>query len=213
MFSASPEQVDQKIAELIDIMRKFKESDIKTQQEIYACMLHSLFDEYRFLHRYPPQYLDKIAKLFGQIIKHKIIEGTLHEIALKFAYEAFRREGRRQKFGVIVIKQFFDMLPTFPSFFKDIYDIRQNLAQSEPQMLQDLEHLWEQTKLEEKNKQIQLEKEEQKEQESSQQTKKNKEQAKEEEKLKTEKKPVTSSKMDPHSAAFTKSQAKQKQPV
>lgn len=40
-------------------------------------MLHSLFDEYRFLHRYPPPYLDKIAKVFGAIIKHKIIEGTL----------------------------------------------------------------------------------------------------------------------------------------
>lgn len=84
---------------------------MKKEQEIYACMLHSLFDEYRFLHRYPSPYLEKIAKLFGAIIKHKLIDGTLQEIALKFAYEAFRREGKRQKFGVITIRQFFDMLP------------------------------------------------------------------------------------------------------
>lgn len=74
-------------------------------------MLHSLFDEYRFLHRYPLQYLEKIAKLYGAIIKNKIIDGTLQDIALKFALEAFRREGKRQKFGVIAIRQFLDMLP------------------------------------------------------------------------------------------------------
>jgi hypothetical protein len=67
-------------------------------------MLHSLFDEYRFLHKYPQQYLEKIAKLFGSIIKNKIIDGTLLDIALKFAFEAFRRDGRRQKFGIITIK-------------------------------------------------------------------------------------------------------------
>lgn len=58
-------------------------------------MLHSLFDEYRFLHRYPPPYLDKIAKVFGAIVKHRIIEGPLLEIALKFVIEALRREGKR----------------------------------------------------------------------------------------------------------------------
>jgi CCR4-NOT transcription complex subunit 1 len=77
VFSAEPEQVDSKIAELIETMQKFKESDVKKEQEIYACMLHSLFDEYRFLHRYPLPYLEKIAKLFGAIIKNRIIDGTL----------------------------------------------------------------------------------------------------------------------------------------
>jgi hypothetical protein len=62
---------------------------------------------------------------------------------LKFAYEAFRREGKRQKFGVITIRQFFDMLPQFPSFFSDIYEIRHNLQNTDPQMLQELEKLWE----------------------------------------------------------------------
>lgn len=74
-------------------------------------MLHSLFDEYRFLHKYPQQYLEKIAKLFGAIIKNKLLDNVLQDIALKFVIEAFRREGKRQAFGMIVIKQFFDMLP------------------------------------------------------------------------------------------------------
>jgi len=67
-------------------------------------MLHSLFDEYRFLHKYPQQYLEKIAKLFGAIIKNKLLDNVLQDIALKFVIEAFRREGKRQVFGMIVIR-------------------------------------------------------------------------------------------------------------
>jgi hypothetical protein len=74
-------------------------------------MLHSLFDEYRFLHKYPNQYLDKIAKVYGAIIKNRIIDGTLQEIALKFVLEASRREGKRMKFSVTVLRNILDMLP------------------------------------------------------------------------------------------------------
>jgi CCR4-NOT transcription complex subunit 1 len=107
-------------------MQKFRSSDLKKEQEIYACMLHSLFDEYRFLHKYPTQYLEKIAKLYGAIIKNRIIDGTLQEIALKFVVEAFRREGKRMKFGVIVVRQIIDLLPQFPQFFEGIHEMRHN---------------------------------------------------------------------------------------
>lgn len=102
------------------------------EQEIYACMLHCLFDEYRFLHRYPQQYLEKIAKLFGAIIKNKLLDNILQDIALKFVIEAFRREGKRQSFGIIVIKEFFDCLPEFPRQFQDIYAIRDKVQRQDP---------------------------------------------------------------------------------
>jgi hypothetical protein len=106
-------------------------------------MLHSLFDEYRFLHKYPLQYLEKIAKLYGAIIKNKIIDGTLQDIALKFVVEAFRREGKRMKFGIIVVRQIMELLPQFPQFFDGIYDLRHNLAPSEPQLVKEIEDLYE----------------------------------------------------------------------
>lgn len=113
-------------------------------------MLHGLFDEYRFLHRYPQQYLTKIAKLFGAIIKNNLLDRVLQDIALKFVIEAFRRDGRRQKFGIIVIKSFFDRLPRFPKFLEDIYQIRQSIQSSEPQMMADIERLYRETKEKEK---------------------------------------------------------------
>lgn len=135
VFSAEEKDVDQRIDELIQTMQNFKESQIVKEQEIFACMLHGLFDEYRFLHRYPPQYLTKIAKLFGAIIKNNLLDRVLQDIALKFVYEAFRRDNRRQKFGIIVIKSFFDVLPRFPAFLLDIYNIRQSIQNTEPQMM------------------------------------------------------------------------------
>ena len=77
VFSAEDDEVDAKIEELIKTMIAFKESPEPQEQEIYACMLHGLFDEYRFLHRYPPQYLTKIAKLFGAIIKNRLLDRVL----------------------------------------------------------------------------------------------------------------------------------------
>ena len=73
-----------------------------------------MFDEYRFLHKYPQNYLQRIAKLFGAIIKNKLLNNVLQGIALKFVIEAFRREGKRLMFGVIVVKEFFECLPDFP---------------------------------------------------------------------------------------------------
>ena len=38
------------------------------------------------------------------------------------------------------------MLPQFPQFFKEIYETRLVLAQSDPKFMQDLEKLYEKTK-------------------------------------------------------------------
>lgn len=106
-------------------------------------MLHSLFDEYRFLHKYPNPYLEKIAKLFGAIIKNRIMDGALQEIALKFVVEAFRREGKRMKFGVIVVRNILDMLPQFPQFFESIFEQRHSIQQQDPDLIREIESHYE----------------------------------------------------------------------
>ena len=37
-------------------------------------------------------------------MKNKLLDNVLQDIALKFVIEAFRREGKRKSFGIIVIK-------------------------------------------------------------------------------------------------------------
>ena len=57
IFTAEPHQVDERIQELIVTLQNFQKSQVVKEQEIYACVLHGLFDEYRFLHKYPQPYL------------------------------------------------------------------------------------------------------------------------------------------------------------
>ena len=41
------------IPEVINLLKSFKNSAEQKEQEIFRCMIHNLFDEYRFFHKYP----------------------------------------------------------------------------------------------------------------------------------------------------------------
>ena len=51
----------------------------------------------------------------------------LQGIALKFVIEAFRRDGKRLMFGIIVVKEFAECLPDFPKQFQEIYQNRDKI--------------------------------------------------------------------------------------
>ena len=38
---------------LIERLQGMKNSALPRDQDIFACMIHNLFDEYRFFHKYP----------------------------------------------------------------------------------------------------------------------------------------------------------------
>lgn len=41
------------IEEVVAMLQRFKSSSAQRDQEVFACMIHNLFDEYRFFPRYP----------------------------------------------------------------------------------------------------------------------------------------------------------------
>jgi len=90
-------------------------------------------------------YLTKIAKLFGAIIKNRLLNNVLQGIALKFVIEAFRRDGKRLMFGIIVVKEFLECLPEFPKQFQEIYHNREKILQKDPELYQRIEVLYKQT--------------------------------------------------------------------
>jgi len=71
------------VEEIIEKMKAYKISQNPKESEIYACMIHSLLDEYRFFHQYPERELVTIANLFGQIINNKLLDGIIETIAIK----------------------------------------------------------------------------------------------------------------------------------
>jgi hypothetical protein len=50
------------IEEVVNMLRSFKTSESQREQEIFACMVHNLFDEYRFFPKYVFMFLFPLAQ-------------------------------------------------------------------------------------------------------------------------------------------------------
>jgi hypothetical protein len=41
------------VEDVVAMLKQFRSSSVPRDQEVFACMIHNLFDEYRFFPRYP----------------------------------------------------------------------------------------------------------------------------------------------------------------
>ena len=114
------------VFDTIEKLKEYKDSQEHEKREIYACMIHCLLDEYRFYHQYPEKQLTLVSTLFGQIINHKLIDGVIETIALKYILEGIKKgNGPMFIFGTTALLQFIDKLPEFPSYLKNLIEIKQ----------------------------------------------------------------------------------------
>ena len=103
------------VSDLINLMKTYKESKDPKQNEIYACMIHNLLDEYKFFGKYPDKELKITGQLFGSIIQNKLVDCLLEKISLKYAFEALKRSGKMLRFGAYALEQFLDRLKEWPN--------------------------------------------------------------------------------------------------
>lgn len=62
-----------RLDDVIQMLKLYKSSTEQREQEVFACMVHNLFDEYRFFPKYPDKELNITAVLFGQLIHHQLV--------------------------------------------------------------------------------------------------------------------------------------------
>lgn len=114
------------VDEVIEKLETNKNSSNNKSTELYACMIHCILDEYRFYHQYPEKELTLAATLFGQVINHKLLEGVLESIALKYILEAIRKEaGLMFKFGTIALVQFIEKIQQWPTYLAALIETKQ----------------------------------------------------------------------------------------
>lgn len=111
-----------------DVMQKlahFKESSKKREKDIFACMIRSLFDEYRFFPRYPERELEITAILFGSLIKHQLVSSLTLGFALRCVLDALRKplDSKMFSFGLTAFEQFRDRLVEWPQYCNHIMQI------------------------------------------------------------------------------------------
>lgn len=113
------------IPEVVSLLERLKRSEQPEDQDLFACMVHSLFDEYHFFPQYPVKALATTAVLFGSLVHFRLIEGIPLAIALKFVLDALRHpvESNMFRFGLQALVEMRPRLPEFPKYCKALLQV------------------------------------------------------------------------------------------
>ncbi|KIJ29884.1 hypothetical protein M422DRAFT_214789 [Sphaerobolus stellatus SS14] len=97
------------IDQVIQRLKQAKDSTNPRDQEIFSCMLHFLFDEYKFFQSfYPPRELAMTGYLFGSLIQHRLVDYIPLGIAIRYVLDALQcpPETNLFKFGIQALSRF-----------------------------------------------------------------------------------------------------------
>lgn len=113
---------DVEIKEIVDMLARMKLSDVPHDQDVFACMIHSLIDEYRFFSEYPLTALASTSLLFGALLQKDLIQGTTLTVALNFIWESCNQpqDSHLFKFAVQSLYNFKSRLHEYPMYCKHL---------------------------------------------------------------------------------------------
>lgn len=114
------------IPEIVNVLIKMKSSDDPHQQDVFACMIHSLLDEYKFFGEYPLAALASTSLLFGALLENDLIHGTTLTVALNFIWESCNQlpDSKMFKFAVQSLYNFKSKLHEYPIYCKHLLECR-----------------------------------------------------------------------------------------
>jgi CCR4-NOT transcription complex subunit 1 len=110
---------------VIEVFQRLKKSESRQERQLFACMLHTLFDEYKFVQTYPPRELAMTGLLFGSIIQYHLVEGTPLHVAVRYVLDALQSnpESTMFSFGKNALNIFQSRLPEFPLMCRALLEI------------------------------------------------------------------------------------------
>ncbi|CAJ0940956.1 unnamed protein product [Ranitomeya imitator] len=106
---------------VLEMLQRFKDSNIKREREVFNCMLRNLFEEYRFFPQYPDKELHITACLFGGIIEKGLVTYMALGLALRYVLEALRKPygSKMYFFGIAAL----DRLKDYPQYCQHLASI------------------------------------------------------------------------------------------
>lgn len=113
---------EMEIKDIVDMLTRMKTSDLPHDQDVFACMIHSLIDEYRFFSEYPLTALASTSLLFGALLQRDLIQGTTLTVALNFIWESCNQpqDSHLFKFAVQSLYNFKSRLHEYPIYCKHL---------------------------------------------------------------------------------------------
>ncbi|KAI0057116.1 Not1-domain-containing protein [Artomyces pyxidatus] len=114
------------IDEVIAMLQRNKSSTNARDHEIFSCMLHFLFDEYKFFQTwYPARELAMTGYLFGSIIQYELVDYIPLGIAIRYVIDALNcpPETNLFKFGIQALSRFESRLSEWQPLCRALLDI------------------------------------------------------------------------------------------
>lgn len=111
---------------IVQILERYKHSRDQLDQDVFACMIHGLFDEYNHYVDYPVEALAITAVLFGGVISHKLISDLPLKIGLGMILEAVRDhrpDESMYKFGLQALMQLLARFREWPGFCTQLLQV------------------------------------------------------------------------------------------
>ncbi|KAF2644937.1 Not1-domain-containing protein [Massarina eburnea CBS 473.64] len=115
-----------KVRDIITLLRGYKESRDPGEQDLFACMIHGLFDEYNCFGEYPLEALATTAVLFGGIINFNLLPRIALAVGLAMVLESvqeYRSEEPMYKFGLQALVHFSERLGDWPNYCDQLLQI------------------------------------------------------------------------------------------
>lgn len=114
------------IDEVLEMLQRFQESQIRREREVSQCMLRNLFEEYRFFPQYPEKELQITAQLFGGMVEKNLVTTYVAlGLALRCVLDALRKpEGSKMYFfGVTALDRFKTKLYLYQKYCEHVRSI------------------------------------------------------------------------------------------
>ncbi|XP_050425870.1 CCR4-NOT transcription complex subunit 1-like [Adelges cooleyi] len=119
IYSLTPTIDSLSIDGVLDMLKRFLESSVKREKDVFCCVLRNLFDEYRFFHEYPETELNITAQLFGGVIQHGfIVNYKVLCLALRFVLDSLKSppDTKMYNFGIIALNRFKNRLKDYHQY-------------------------------------------------------------------------------------------------
>ena len=107
------------VRQVIEGLRDCKSSEDSEKQDLFACMIHGLFDEFVCFNEYPLGPLATTAVLFGGIINYRLVNNIALNVAREMVLESVRDytpDLPMYKFGLQALLHFLNRLEEWPEF-------------------------------------------------------------------------------------------------
>ncbi|RWS29576.1 CCR4-NOT transcription complex subunit 1-like isoform X6 [Leptotrombidium deliense] len=113
------------IDEVLEMLKKFQDSNHKRERDVFACMIRNLFKEYCYFPQYPDKELLITAQLFGGIIQMGLVKYMGLVIALRYVLEALRKPyaSKMYYFGITALDRFKTKLKEYPLYCQHLASI------------------------------------------------------------------------------------------